>query len=103
MFPHPASSEAPRMQSDPITEGAAMTTVATPRRELAHRSTDGIEVSLFWSKPSNRVTIELVDGRIDERLEFEVAREKALDAFRHPYAYPHTHALDSVQTTAARL
>ena len=67
------------MQSDSITEGAAMTTVATLRRELAHRSTDGIDVSLFWSKPSNRVTIELVDCRIDERLEFEVAREKALD------------------------
>ena len=46
------------------------------RRELAHRTADGIEVSLFWSKPSNRVTLELVvDGR------------NALDAFHHPYAY----------------
>ena len=89
------------MQSDSITEGAGMTTVATLRRELAHRSTDGIEVSLFWSKPSNRVTIELVDGRIDERLEFEVARERALDAFRHPYAYAPTQALDLVETRAA--
>jgi len=89
------------MQSDSITEGAAMTTVATLRRELAHRSTDGIEVSLFWSKPSNRVTIELVDCRIDERLEFEVAHEKALDAFRHPYAYAPRQALDLVETRAA--
>jgi len=78
-----------------------MTTVATLRRELAHRSTDGIEVSLFWSKPSNRVTIELVDGRIDERFEFEVAHEKALDAFRHPYAYAPAQALDLVETRAA--
>ena len=78
-----------------------MTTVATLRRGLAHRSTDGIEVSLFWSKPSNRVTIELVDGRIDERLEFEVAHEKALDAFRHPYAYAPAQALDLVETRAA--
>ncbi len=77
-----------------------MTTVATLRRELAHRSTDGIEVSLFWSKPSNRVTIELVDGRIDERLEFEVAHEKALDAFLHPYAYAPAQALDLVETRA---
>jgi len=89
------------MQSDSITKGAAMTTVATLRRELAHRSTDGIEVSLFWSKPSNRVTIELVDERIDERFEFEVAHEKALDAFRHPYAYAPTQALDLVETRAA--
>ena len=78
-----------------------MTTVATLRRGLAHRSTDGIEVSLFWSKPSNRVTIELVDERIDERFEFEVAHEKALDAFRHPYAYVPTQALDLVETRAA--
>src|SRR5213594_4270637 len=97
MFPHPACSEAPRIDH----QGAAMTTVATLRRELAHRSTDGIEVSLFWSKPSNRVTIELVDGRIDERLEFEVARERALDAFRHPYAYAPTQALDLVEARAA--
>ncbi len=89
------------MQSDSITEGAAMSTVATLRRALAHRSTDGIEVSLFWSKPSNRVTIELVDERIDERFEFEVAHEKALDAFRHPYAYAPTQALDLVETRAA--
>jgi len=89
------------MQSDSITEGAAMTTVATMRRELAHRSTDGIDVSLLWDKRSDRVTIELVDGRIDERLDFEVAHEKALDAFRHPYAYAPAHALDLVETRAA--
>jgi hypothetical protein len=74
-----------------------MTTAATQRSELAHRSTDGIEVSLLWSQPSNRITVELIDNRIDERLEFEVANDKALDAFRHPYAY----ALDLVKTTTA--
>ena len=89
------------MQSDSITEGAAMTTVATLRRELAHRSTDGIDVSLFWNKRSNRVTIELVDGRIDAHLDFEVAHEKALDAFHHPFAYAPVQALDLVETRAA--
>jgi hypothetical protein len=78
-----------------------MTATTTQRSELAHRSTDGIEVSLFWSKPSNRVTIELVDNRIDERLEFEVAHNKALDAFRHPYAYAPAQALDLVETRTA--
>jgi hypothetical protein len=78
-----------------------MTTAATQRSELAHRSTDGTEVSLFWSKPSNRVTIELVDNRIDERLEFEVAHNRALDAFRHPYAYAPARALDLVETRTA--
>jgi hypothetical protein len=74
-----------------------MTPVVKQRRELAHRSSDRIEVSLFWSKPTNRLTIELIDGRTDERLEFEVAPHKALDAFRHPYAY--APALDEVVTT----
>jgi hypothetical protein len=78
-----------------------MTTAATQRSELAHRSTDGTEVSLFWSKPSNRVTIELVDNCIDERLEFEVAHNRALDAFRHPYAYAPARALDLVETRTA--
>jgi hypothetical protein len=67
--------------------GTTMAVTVATRQELAHRSTDGIEVSLFWAKLSNRVTIELVDNRLDERLCFEVARDKALDAFRHPYAY----------------
>lgn len=75
-----------------------MTTPTEHRSELAHRSTDGIEVSLFWSKPTNRVTIELIDGRLDERLEFEVARHNALDAFRHPYAYAPAQALDELVT-----
>jgi hypothetical protein len=78
-----------------------MTATTTQRSELAHRSTDGIEVSLFWNKPSNRVTIELVDNRIDERREFEVANNKALDAFRHPYAYAPAQALDLVEPTTA--
>jgi hypothetical protein len=78
-----------------------MTTTATEHSELAHRSTDGIEVSLFWSKSGNRITIELIDNRIDERLEFEVANDKALDAFRHPYAYAPAQALDLVETRTA--
>jgi hypothetical protein len=28
-------------------------TASTERRELTHRTSDGIEVILFWSKPSN--------------------------------------------------
>jgi hypothetical protein len=78
-----------------------MTTAATQRSELARRSTDGIEVSLFWSQPSSRITIELIDNRIGERLEFEVANDKALDAFRHPYAYAPAQALHLAETKPA--
>ena len=56
-------------------------------RELAHRTADGIEGSLFWSKPSNRVTLELVDARLGADFELVVDGRNALDAFHHPYAY----------------
>jgi hypothetical protein len=59
----------------------------TDRRELAHRSSDGIEVTLFWSKPSTQVTIAVLDTRSHELLEFEIDGSAALDAFNHPYAY----------------
>jgi hypothetical protein len=62
-------------------------TAFTDRRELAHRSGDGIEVTLFWSKPSTQVTIAVLDTRSNEVLEFEIDGSAALDAFNHPYAY----------------
>ena len=65
-----------------------MTTAAiTERRELAHRTSDGIEVTLFWTKPSDRVTIAVLDTRSGDALEFDVAGSAVLDAFNHPYAY----------------
>ena len=63
------------------------TTAPTKRRELAHRTSDGIEVTLFWSKPANRITLEVLDSWSGEKLEFDVDRRAALDAFKHPYAY----------------
>ena len=47
-------------------------TALSERHELAHRSSDGIEVTLFWSKPSERVTIAVVDTHSEEALEFDV-------------------------------
>jgi hypothetical protein len=62
-------------------------TAFTERRELAHRTSDGIDVTLFWTKPSGRVTIAVLDTRSGDALEFDVAGSAALDAFNHPYAY----------------
>jgi len=75
------------------------TNAFTDRRELAHRTTDGIEVTLFWSKPSNRVTIAVLDSHSDETLEFEVDGGAALDAFNHPYAYAATRRPRNLATT----
>jgi hypothetical protein len=57
------------------------------RRELAHRSNDGIEVTLFWSKATDAISLEVLDSRSGNRLGFGVDRHVALDAFMHPYVY----------------
>ncbi|MGH2884896.1 MAG: hypothetical protein ACRDPA_19700 [Solirubrobacteraceae bacterium] len=64
-----------------------MTQTTSDRRELAYRTNDGIEVTLFWTKSTNWITVEVFDWRSGERLEFDVDREVALDAFKHPYLY----------------
>ena len=70
---------------------------ATERRELAHRSTNGIEVTLLWTESTNTVAIAVLDTHSDEELEFEVDGSRALDAFDHPYAYVATGPVHSMQ------
>jgi len=74
-------------------------TIFTERRELAHRTTDGIEVALFWTESSNRVTITVLDARSGEALEFEADGSVALDAFNHPYAYAATRDARNLTVT----
>jgi hypothetical protein len=64
-----------------------MTATATHRKELAHRDSAGIAVTLFWSADRTMVTVEVLDKRTDEFFALDVAPEYALDAFHHPYAY----------------
>jgi len=62
------------------------TTLSVPR-ELDHRESGDISVTLLWYEESNRVVVHLDDAGTGEELELEVAGPDALDAFRHPYAY----------------
>jgi hypothetical protein len=70
---------------------------ATERRELAHRSTNGIEVTLLWTGSTNTVGIAVLDTHSGEELEFDVDGSAALDAFNHPYAYAATVRVDRTQ------
>jgi hypothetical protein len=63
------------------------TTTITQRTELAHRTSDGIDVHLFWSRSSSRVTVSVLDERTNNGFELEVDSRDALDAFNHPFAY----------------
>jgi hypothetical protein len=75
------------------------TTESSERRELAHRAANGIDVRMFWSKPTNRVTIEAYDSRADEVIEFEVEPDAALEAFNHPYGYAATRRVRITTTS----
>jgi len=60
------------------------------QRELAHRVSGGLEVTLFWNADDNSTSVELFDLATEVILHFTVARERALDAFYHPFAHLRT-------------
>jgi hypothetical protein len=55
--------------------------------ELAVRENDGLAVSLFWSKATDRVRVVVVDQMFQEELHVDVPAACALDAYYHPFAY----------------
>ncbi len=56
-------------------------------KELASRTSNGLEVTLVWHRGHNDVHVRVIDARTDEAFELTVAGENALEAFYHPYAY----------------
>jgi hypothetical protein len=55
--------------------------------ELAHRSSNGIDVALLWSKTTGRLLVAVADERDGTSFTVDAPREKALDVFNHPFAY----------------
>jgi hypothetical protein len=60
---------------------------AQTSRELAAREGDGVHVLLLWHPQDNTLTVSVEDARVGERFEIAVERDRALDAFNHPFAY----------------
>ena len=56
-------------------------------KELASRTSDGLEVTLLWQRDRDDVHVRVIDARTEKAFELTVAGEKALEAFYHPYAY----------------
>jgi hypothetical protein len=57
-------------------------------RELDSRTSDGIHVRLLWHPAEDRVSVAVNDTRTSETFELPVReRDRALDVFRHPFAY----------------
>ena len=62
-------------------------TLQTSVRELDHRTSDGIDVTLRWDPLTNRISVVVRDDRLGESLTFGVDPADASCAFDHPYAY----------------
>lgn len=56
-------------------------------RELAHRSTDGLEVTLVWRPITDELAVRVWDQRQHVRFEIRPDRHTALEVYYHPYAY----------------
>lgn len=56
-------------------------------KELAVRESDGLTVSLLWSKATDRVRVEVLDDRLGASFTFDVAGADALAAYNHPFAF----------------
>jgi hypothetical protein len=72
-------------------------------QELAHRSNDGIDVTLFWVQEGgeHRAVVCVCDRR--EGSYFEILAESylALDIYYHPFAYRDFSTLDYASSRLA--
>jgi hypothetical protein len=67
----------------------------TRRTELATRESNGITVTLFWSRSTNLVTITVADAASDGYFELVLdEHERALDVFHHPFAHAAARGLE---------
>jgi hypothetical protein len=71
----------------------ANTTTQEPYRELSHREADGVEVVLFWHRPTDQLTVTVSDERNGAYFELPAEPHQALDVFNHPYAYAASQGL----------
>jgi hypothetical protein len=56
-------------------------------QELAHRTNDGLEVTLLWRAIDDRLRVVVEDWKAGDWFQVEAEPDAALDVFYHPYAY----------------
>jgi hypothetical protein len=61
--------------------------IETRFRELAHRSNNGVDVTLSWHTETDELLVCVYDERCGVYFEIQPEREFALDVYYHPYAH----------------
>ena len=72
-----------KMSNSPATAGLA----EEPARELAQRQNGALEVLLLWHAQNDLVELSVRDLATGRGFHTEVAPDRAIDAFYHPYVY----------------
>ena len=55
--------------------------------ELNHRESNGIAVTLLWSRETDELVVRVYDARTHEQFDLDCPAANALDVFNHPFAY----------------
>jgi hypothetical protein len=71
----------------------------TPRRELAHRCADGIDVTLLWWSVDDSVSVRVFDHESGRSYEIPARRDQAMNAFHHPFVYAALEQLHAQQAS----
>ena len=66
--------------------GMSATNTIGSRRELAHRSANGIDIQLLWNPATDSLVVDVRDIA-GPSIRLPAAPDKALDVFNHPFAY----------------
>jgi hypothetical protein len=69
--------------------------------ELASRESAGIQVSLFWSREDNTLSVVVRDARTSEEFALAAEPAEAMDVFRHPFAYAASRGVTSTLSSEA--
>ena len=72
----------------------------TARRELASRTSDDLEVTLWWDPRINAIAVSVWDWKRGTHFELAVGSDRAMDVFHHPFAYAFHHELDDTMAGA---
>ena len=72
----------------------------TARRDLASRTSDDLEITLWWDPRINAIAVSVWDWKRDTHFELAVGSDRAMDVFYHPFAYASHRELDAAMAGA---
>jgi len=81
---------------------ATAISIPAPRRELAHRRSGGLEITLYWDAEEHSASVEVHQPATQETIAITVPDQDALDAFHHPFAYLDRQTTRAHDETLAR-